>query len=213
MTVIKNESKKDFSKQGNVLKYEKKKWLVIFASFALIYFIPMFWGVLKNIISIFIYNKSNSNIKSQYIIFIAISAFLLVYSVILLGYFGNKIIISESYIIIKRAILAKTYTINRKSIIGSHTVMTPKGSNYFIIFYLESGKAISTGYLYCTNKEELNKINNKLKFKPYMNIKNHSEKLDKVGNKDFIVENNFIVALPIYFFSMVIIVTILFLVM
>lgn len=88
--------------------------------------------VLKDIVDILIYSKLNSNIKIEYIMFIVISAFLLVYSIILLGYFGNKIIISGSYITIRRATIGKTYTISRKSIVTSRPMVTPKASMFLL---------------------------------------------------------------------------------
>lgn len=186
------ESKKDSAKDGNVITYEKVIGRFFICGFIFLFGMILLSTTLNKIVDVLIYGKLNFDMGGTYLVYFCSLFFLLISVGSLIGYFGNKITISDSFIVIRKAALGKKYTISQKYIVAKQTVFTSyKMDNYQIILYLKNGKKVNTGLLNCKGKEEFEKINRELKFEEIISSKMLKEKIAKLKN-DEINENNFV---------------------
>lgn len=162
-----------------IIKYVKLKGRLFINLGFLLVGITMFIICLKDIIDALVFNKVILDMKGSYTVFLFSVVCLLVSLRSLVSYFGNKIMISKDFLTIKRAVIGRVYKIPLKSIIGKRKVSSSsKGfNNYEIIFYLKSGKKISTGFLNCKDSE-IDKIYSDFNFKEIEGSSVHKNKSD-----------------------------------
>jgi hypothetical protein len=199
------DTKSDFNKDENAIEYLKPKARIFLYGFIFVFGLCMFIISLGDILDVLINGKLNFDIRDSYVV-IMFSDFCLLLTIgRLLGYFGNKIFISGTFIIIKRAAIGKMYKVSQTCLLTKSVIFTSaKGiDDYKIFLYLKNGKRIGTGYLNCKG-EEFEKIYNNFKCKGMTN-KNawkreriNSQKV-KIGEDDLVIKNNYFFPLLTYF--------------
>ena len=198
------ETKNDCDKVVNEIKYKKLKGRVW--GYGFLFFIGSFLLIfsLRDITDIIISGKLYSDKNDLYGVLMFSSFCLLLSIENLLGYFGNKIIITESFIIIRRAALGKTYTISKRCIMAKTMVFTSAKvmDQYQILLYLKNGKKLNTGLLNCKG-EEFNRIDNEFKCKRITKRKILKEELAnlkgvEIDEGDFGVKTNYLFPLLTY---------------
>jgi hypothetical protein len=196
---------KDYEKEEKAIKYNKPKGRVLLFGFCFLFSIAIFIHSLHEIINVLVFDKINFDMNMVYIAFI-FSLFILFGSIVqLIGYFGDEIIISESFIMIRKAAFGKVYKVSQRCIIAKDTTFTSvKGLDFYvIILYLKNGKRINTGDLNCKGKD-INKIDEKFKFKKFTSRKALKEEGANLNNiqmneGDFVSKTNHFIQVTTFF--------------
>lgn len=200
----------DLKKVGYVLQYKKRKAKIYIFLPVLLFIMYMFFPMFGMLFGGLIFHKLIFNMFGLY--------FVLLFSIIgifaigrdVLSYFGNKIIISDSFVTIRRVVLGKTYIISKDCIVGKRGF---EGRNEkWIYLYLKNGKKVSTGCLHCSHKV-FEKIYNEFDFDEIRNKKGLPDFYNDVEiTKDkFIVKTNYIFPVLNYLMLIVFIVGCIFL--
>lgn len=185
----------NYGEDTRELRYEKYKGRVyIYILFLFIGFLLLAFSLVDITSGTY---KENTDVYGVFIF----SLFSLIISIgNLLSYFANKITISESFIIIRRAVLGKTYVIPKKNIIAKTIIFTSARGmyQYQILLYLKSGKTINTGLLNC-REDEFHRIDDEFKFKKVTRRKDlRWEKInfdaDRIKKEDFKVKFNYFIS-------------------
>ena len=187
------------SQVGTVIRYRKGKGPLYLYAFIFLLSGLGFDISVPDMINVLVYGKLNFVIQSVYPMFLmalfSCGILIIIYLVLY-----NKMILSNSFITIKRFELGKTYTIAKKCIIGKCMISksTRGGDVYQIHIYLKNGKKISTGSMMHCDKYEANRIYEKIDCQPILEEEVKSFDFSAINAGDLVVNTNYIFLLTAY---------------
>lgn len=193
-----NESNDEFRKVDYVLQYKKRKVKIVLYSFLLLINLIMFIPDFCIIINRLVFYKLDFVMFPLYVLFLISLLLIFIFSREIRSYFGNKIIISDAAITIKRAALGKTYIISKSCILGKRAIESR--GNKWIMIYLKNGKKISTGRLNCGHTVFEN-VYDEFKLEEVENIKTPVYADDNIDmdKEELVIRRNYLFPILSYF--------------